>query len=132
MLSAAVNRQSLALGTCLGAFRLATAKSRGMDTLADRIRRYRVVAGLSQAQLAEKMGVKPSSVAQWELDQTRPASHRFPLLSEILGVSVPFLMSGATTEEDERRARLAQIAANLDVAALDDLIRIALRFRNAA
>jgi len=105
---------------------------RRMDTLADRIRRYRFTSGLSQAQLAARMGIKPSSVAQWELGQTRPHSTRLSALSEILCVSVPFLLEGEADEEAELRARLAQIALALDAGALSDLIATAQRFRKAA
>lgn len=48
--------------------------------LHDRIRAARTAAGLSQRQLARALGVSPSAVAQWELDDTKPThEHLFAI-----------------------------------------------------
>lgn len=48
------------------------------------IRELRTAAGLTQRQLAEKLGVWPNSVSRWELDQTRITAEQLQALTVIL------------------------------------------------
>ena len=47
-----------------------------MDTLGKRIAYHRKNLGLTQEQLAEKLGVTPQAVSKWENDQIGRASCR--------------------------------------------------------
>lgn len=61
-------------------------------TLGKKIREARKQAGLSQEQLAEKMGVSRSAVAKWETDKGLPDVENLKILARLLGVSVDYLL----------------------------------------
>lgn len=49
--------------------------------------RKRLAAGLTKSQLAEKLGLDPSTVGKWESGKSTPEPRFFPALAEIFGVS---------------------------------------------
>ena len=60
-----------------------------------RILRARRHIGLTQQQLAERIGVQRSAVAQWErLHGTRPASARLVAVALVTGVNFDWLATG--------------------------------------
>lgn len=66
--------------------------------LAQRIRRARRIAGLSQQALAEAVGVTRSAVGNWEAAAgVRPASDRLALLACALHVNFEWLATGRGT-----------------------------------
>lgn len=66
--------------------------------LAVRLATLRKDAGLSQAQLAAKIGVHASNIAFWELSGTPPRGEVLPALARELGVSVDALL-GVTPQK---------------------------------
>ena len=64
------------------------------QTIGKRIMTLRKSRGMTQDQLAEKLGVSPQAVSKWENDQTCPDISLLPKLSKILGVTVDELLSG--------------------------------------
>ena len=58
-----------------------------------RIRELRLAAGLTQKQLADKMGVSEPAVSFWESDSQRPAIDKLPKLAKILHTSIDDLFS---------------------------------------
>lgn len=56
--------------------------------LAQRLAELRQRAGLSQADLAKRIGVHPSNIGFWELKGTPPRGEVLPALARELGVSV--------------------------------------------
>lgn len=60
--------------------------------LADKIIDLRKKAGMSQEELAEKLGVSRQSVSKWEGAQSTPDLNRILKMSEIFGVSTDFLL----------------------------------------
>ncbi len=56
--------------------------------LGKKIRQLRFKAGLTQEQLAEKMGVGPQAVSKWENAAAMPDITALPLLAEVFGVSI--------------------------------------------
>ena len=52
----------------------------------------RVEKGLSQAGLAKLLGVSAASVSQWESGEKRPRKDNLERMSEVLGVSVDYLL----------------------------------------
>ncbi len=50
--------------------------------------------GMTQAQLAEQMGVTDKAVSKWERDLSCPDINSVPKLAEIFGVTVDQLMHG--------------------------------------
>ncbi len=63
------------------------------QTPSDRLREAREVAGLTQQQLADKIGIQVSSICRYEKGQT-PRLGRVAELASALGVSVNWLATG--------------------------------------
>ena len=68
------------------------------QTLGKRISTRRKALGLTQDQLAEKLGVTAQAVSKWENDQSCPDITTLPRLAEIFGISVDTLL-GRTEQE---------------------------------
>ena len=68
-------------------------------TLAMRIRAARLRAGFSQADLAGKIGVTRTAIANWESakSRTRPSSERLEAICHLVGVSWEWLATGRGT-----------------------------------
>lgn len=64
------------------------------ETLGKRISQYRKEQGLTQENLAERLGISSQAVSKWETDQTCPDILLLPQLSKLLGVSVDTLLTG--------------------------------------
>lgn len=52
------------------------------------LRRARHAAGLSQVDVAERMGIEQSRISSWELDKRGPSLHNAIKLARVLGVTV--------------------------------------------
>lgn len=64
-------------------------------SIAARIRKARLNAGISQARLAELLGITRSACSQWESDEgTAPRSQRLEQIAALLGVSYEWLATG--------------------------------------
>ncbi len=53
-----------------------------------RIKELREQCGISQSELARRMGVKHTSVIQWENGKAMPAAAKLPKLAAVLGVEI--------------------------------------------
>ena len=73
--------------------------------LGKKIRQLRFKAGLTQEQLAEKLGVAAQSVSKWENAVAMPDITALPLLAEIFGVSIDDLFD-LTTEQRLNRSSI--------------------------
>ena len=69
-------------------------------TLGDRLARARDAAGMSQAQLARRLGVKLSTLRNWESDRSEPRANRLQMLSGLLNISFVWLMTGVAQNDD--------------------------------
>lgn len=63
-------------------------------TFGDRLTAAREAAGLSQRELAERLGVREKTVAAWENDMAEPRGNRVQMLAGMLGVSLMWLLTG--------------------------------------
>ena len=73
-----------------------------MMTLGQRIQQIRIEHGLSQEELAEKLGTTRQTVSRWELDQTYPEIAKIVLISKIFSVSTDsILKDGISTFDTE-------------------------------
>lgn len=64
------------------------------QTLGALIARTRKEKGMTQLELAEKMGVTDKAVSKWERDLSCPDVSSLPTLAQVLGVSLEELMQG--------------------------------------
>ena len=62
------------------------------------IKKARLIAGLSQSDLAKKVGVSTGAISQWETGQSQPKAKRLKKLAEELNTTVDKLLA------DEERA----------------------------
>ena len=63
-------------------------------TFGDRLAGAREAAGLNQEALAENLGVKLSTLRDWEEDVSEPRANRLQMLSGVLNVSLTWLLTG--------------------------------------
>jgi transcriptional regulator with XRE-family HTH domain len=84
-----------------------------MTTLATTIAALRRKAGLSQDELAKRVGVRRQSVQQWETGTTGPSRRIVPALANVLGVPIsvldPILGVSASATEVQQGSRLIPI-----------------------
>lgn len=71
-------------------------------TLGMMISSLRKEKGMTQLQLAEKMGVTDKAVSKWELDLSMPDLNSIPKLAEIFEISVDDLMQMKTDTTENR------------------------------
>ncbi len=71
------------------------------ETLGKRIVLHRKKLGLTQDQLAEKLGVTAQAVSKWENDQSCPDINMLPKLAELFGTSTDALLGCDTVYEGE-------------------------------
>ncbi len=64
------------------------------STFGDRLAAAREQAGMTQAQLAKRLGVKASTLRGWENDMSEPRANRLSMLSGLLNVSLPWMLTG--------------------------------------
>ncbi len=63
-------------------------------TLGDRIAAAREAGGMTQAQLSRRLGVKKTTLADWEQDLSEPRANRMSMMAGVLNVSIMWLMTG--------------------------------------
>ena len=77
------------------------------STFGDRLAAAREQAGMTQAQLARRLGVKASTLRAWENDMSEPRANRLSMLSGLLNVSLPWMLTGQgdgiASPEDENQ-----------------------------
>lgn len=63
-------------------------------TFGDRLAGAREAAGLSQKDLARKLGIKLSTLRNWEDDLNEPRANKLQMAAGVLGVSIRWLLTG--------------------------------------
>jgi transcriptional regulator with XRE-family HTH domain len=66
------------------------------ETVGARIRAARLARGMTQADLAEAVGVSRSAVAQWETERSGQVRGNLTRIANVLSVSVEHLLNGTT------------------------------------
>lgn len=69
------------------------------ESLGNRIQQLRKQAGLTQVELAEKIGVSKSQFIRYEGKDVQPPADTINKLADTLGTSMDFLISGDKTEK---------------------------------
>lgn len=76
---------------------------RKMVMIMDELKRLREAAGLSQVQLALRLGVSQGTIAHWEIGRRAPQARHLIKLANILGCSVDALLGLNTQSADAAR-----------------------------
>ncbi|NKX37422.1 helix-turn-helix transcriptional regulator [Rhodobacteraceae bacterium R_SAG4] len=87
-------------------------------TFGDRVAAARESAGMTQGQLARRMGVKKTTLIGWEQDLSEPRANKLSMLSGLLNVSMSWLLTGegddlSAPSEDTLGEDMAAIAREL-------------------
>ena len=69
------------------------------NTIGNRISQLRKEKGITQEDMAEKLGVTPQAVSKWENDISYPDILLLPKIAEMLGVTVDLLLSGESKKD---------------------------------
>lgn len=75
------------------------------NTFGSMVAELRKEKGMTQADLAEKMGITDKAVSKWERDLSYPDIASIPRLAEILGVSVDELLSLKRPDGEKGKAK---------------------------
>ena len=63
-------------------------------TLGDRITGARDAAGMTQKDLAKRIGIKLATLQDWENDTSEPRANKLQMLAGLLNVSITWLLEG--------------------------------------
>ncbi len=63
-------------------------------TFGDRVAGAREAAGMTQTQLARRMGIKKATLSGWENDLAEPRANKLSMLAGLLNVSIVWLLTG--------------------------------------
>ncbi len=109
-----------------------------VSTFGDRLAGAREEAGMTQAELARRLGVRLKTVQAWEEDLSEPRANRLAMLAGLLNVSLSWLLTGEGAGPEapaDGAGRAADLDAALDAALAEiaalrvDLTRSAERLR---
>ena len=88
-------------------------------TFGDRVAAARDAVGLSQNELAKRLGVKERTIVAWEDDTAEPRANKLQMLSGVLNVSMRWLLTGsgdgleAPTEAGEISPDISSLLAEM-------------------
>jgi transcriptional regulator with XRE-family HTH domain len=91
-------------------------------TFGDRLAGAREAMGLGQSDFARKLGVAVRSIQAWEEDRSEPRGNRLQMISGMLNVSMPWLLTGVGEGLDGPHSE-AEMSGDLRMA-LEDLARM--------
>ena len=80
--------------------------------MADRIQYLRKAKGISQEELADKVGVSRQAVSKWESEQSTPDLEKVIILSDFFGVTTDYILKGiepATDKEQKSKEFTSQV-----------------------
>ena len=68
--------------------------------MADRIQYLRKTKGISQEELADKIGVSRQAVSKWESEQSTPDLEKIIIISNLFGVTTDYILKGIEPVEN--------------------------------
>lgn len=85
-----------------------------MNNIGERLRAMRKEKGLTQAELADRLGISFVGVSQWESGKRNPKKETLMRLAAVLDVPVSYLAGTATLDDDEALEFLARSWGHAD------------------
>ena len=92
--------------------------------IADRIHGLRKTKGLSQEELADKIGVSRQAISKWESEQSLPEIDKIIIMSDYFEVTTDYILKGIETKEQAKEKQA--VDANIFLASGTFLIFIGL------
>lgn len=77
--------------------------------IADRIQHLRKSKGISQEELADKIGVSRQAVSKWESEQSTPDIEKITLLSDYFETTTDYLLKGIEPQKESEKKWSAMI-----------------------
>ena len=71
--------------------------------MADRIQYLRKSKGISQEELADKVGVSRQAVSKWESEQSTPDLEKIIIMSDFFGVTTDYILKGIEPVADKEQ-----------------------------
>lgn len=84
--------------------------------MADRIQYLRKAKGISQEELAEKVGVSRQAVSKWESEQSMPDLEKIIAMSDFFEVTTDYLLKGREPAKDQEQKNKALASMILYIA----------------
>ena len=72
-----------------------------MATLGTRIKTMRMSRGLSQTELAKKVGASRSAITMWETDARRPSLDMFDALADVFDVPLSAILNDEKQQQED-------------------------------
>lgn len=79
------------------------------QTLGTMIAAMRKDSGMTQLELAQRMGVTDKAVSKWERDLSCPDVNTLPKLAELFGISVDELMQVKSGEKEPEKKNIREL-----------------------
>ncbi|MBL6446760.1 helix-turn-helix transcriptional regulator [Fulvivirga sp. 29W222] len=70
-----------------------------MSSLGDRIKQLRKEMGMSQSELADRVGISYAQIGRYETKDAQPPAKTLTAIADALGVSPDFLIYGSSSEK---------------------------------
>ena len=78
-------------------------------TISDRIQSLRKSKGLSQEELADRVGVSRQAVSKWESEQAAPDLDKVVIMSDIFEVTTDYLLKGIEPVKADDHKTMADV-----------------------
>ncbi len=78
-------------------------------TTADRIQSLRKAKGMSQEELADRVGVSRQAVSKWESEQATPDLDKIVIMSDIFEVTTDYLLKGIEPVKSDDHKTMADV-----------------------
>ena len=78
-------------------------------TIADRIQSLRKAKGMSQEELADRVGVSRQAVSKWESEQATPDLDKVVIMSDIFEVTTDYLLKGIEPVKTDDHKTMADV-----------------------
>lgn len=94
-------------GNATAFFTIMTLSKRGVSimNIADRIQNLRKTKGISQEELADKVGVTRQAVSKWESEQSTPDIEKIIIMSDYFKVTTDYLLKGIESKTEETKKK---------------------------
>ncbi len=87
------------------------------ESIGNRITKYRKAKGITQEELANKLGLSPQAISKWECDASCPDISLLPDLCRELGITTDELLTGNSNEvklvPSEQRKKLDELTLRI-------------------